>query len=73
MSTGYDSNMHRRSDLSTLLAAGLGGTFEMGRHLQYTLDTPITNLLLTMMDGASVHVDTLGDSTGRLLEPLSIS
>jgi len=27
----------------------------------------MTNLLLTMMDGAGVHVDTLGDSTGRLL------
>jgi hypothetical protein len=25
------------------------------------------------MDGAGVHVDKLGDSTGRLLEPLSIS
>jgi hypothetical protein len=25
------------------------------------------------MDGAGVHVDNLGDRTGRLLEPLSIS
>jgi len=45
----------------------------MGRHLQYPLATPMTNLLLTMMDGAGVHVDNLGDRTGRLLEPLSIS
>ena len=45
----------------------------MGRHLQYPLATPMTNLMLTMMDGAGVHVDKLGDSTGRLLEPLSIS
>ena len=45
----------------------------MGRHLQYTLDTPMTNLLLTMMDSAGVRLDKLGDSTGRLLEPLSIS
>ena len=65
--------MHRHSDLPTLLAGGLGGTFKMGRHLQYPLDTPMTNLLLTMMDGAGVHVDKLGDSTGRLFEPLSIS
>jgi hypothetical protein len=32
----------------------------------------MTNLLLTMMDGAGVRLDTLGDSTGRLLEPLAI-
>ena len=55
------------------VAGGLGGKFKMGRHLQYTLDTPLTNLRLTMMDGAGMHVDKLGDSTGRLLEPLSIS
>ena len=55
------------------LLAVSGGKFKMGRHLQYKLDTPMTNLLLTMMDSAGVHVDKLGDSTGRLLEPLSIS
>ena len=30
-----DGNMHRHSDLPTLMAGGLGGTFKMGRHLQY--------------------------------------
>jgi len=68
-----DGNMHRHSDLPTLLAGGLGGKFKMGRHLQYTLDTPMTNLLLTMMDGAGVRLDKLGDSNGRLLEPLAIT
>jgi len=68
-----DGNMHRHSDLPTLLAGGLGGKFKMGRHLKFTLDTPMTNLLLTMMDSAGVHLDKLGDSTGRLVEPLSIS
>ena len=29
-----DGNMHRHSDLPTLLAGGLGGKFKMGRHLQ---------------------------------------
>jgi hypothetical protein len=68
-----DGNMHRHSDLPTLLAGGLGGKFKMGRHHKYALDTPMTNLLLTMMDSAGVHLDKLGDSTGRLVEPLSIS
>ena len=49
-----DGNMHRHSDLPTLMAGGLGGKFKMGRHLQYKLDTPMANLLLTIMDGGGV-------------------
>ena len=52
---------------------GDGGTFKMGRHLQYKLDTPMANLLLTIMDGGGVHLEKLGDSNGRILEPLSVS
>ena len=68
-----DGNMHRHSDLPTLMAGGLGGTFKMGRHLQYRPDTPMANLLLTIMDGGGVRLEKFGDSTARLLEPLSIS
>jgi hypothetical protein len=68
-----DGNMHRHSDLPTLMAGSLGGKFKMGRHLQYKLDTPMANLLLTIMDAGGVHIETFGDSTGRILEPLSIS
>jgi len=68
-----DGNMHRHSDLPTLLAGGLGGTFKMGRHLRYTLDTPMANLLLTLMDAGGVHLEKFGDSNGRMLEPLSVS
>ena len=67
-----DGNLHRHSDLPTLMAGRLGGAFKTGRHLQYKLDTPMSNLLLTMLDNAGVPLDKLGDSTGRLLEPLSI-
>ena len=68
-----DGNMHRHSDLPTLLAGGLGGTFKMGRHLQYKLDTPMANLLLTIMGGGGLHLEKFGDSNGRILEPLSLS
>jgi hypothetical protein len=33
----------------------------------------MTNLLLTLMDGAGVRLEKLGDSTGRLGEPLTIA
>jgi hypothetical protein len=38
-----------------------------------TLDTPMANLLLTIMDGGGVHLEKFGDSNGRILEPLLLS
>jgi hypothetical protein len=39
-------------------------------HVKYPNRTPMTNLLLTMLDVANVpKVETLGDSTGRLKLP----
>jgi hypothetical protein len=68
-----DGNLHRHSDLPCLMAGKLGGAFKTGRHLNYKLDTPMANLLLTILDSVGVRVETLGDSTGRLpLEPLVI-
>jgi hypothetical protein len=69
-----DGNLHRHADLPTLMAGKLGGAFKTGRHLNYKLDTPMANLLLTMLDKVGVPLEKLGDSTGRLpLEALSIA
>ena len=69
-----DGNLHRHSDLPTLMAGSLGGRIKAGRHLNYKLDTPMSNLLLTILDAVDVPIEKLGDSTGRLpLEPLSIA
>jgi hypothetical protein len=68
-----DGNLHRHSDLPCLMAGKLGGAFKTGRHLNYKLDTPMANLLLTVLDSVGVEIDKLGDSTGRLpLEPLAL-
>jgi hypothetical protein len=58
-----DGNLHWHSNLPILL---LGGKLKGGRHLLYPEDTPMTNLLLNMMDMLNVPADHLGDSTGRL-------
>jgi hypothetical protein len=63
-----DGNLHRHSDLPTLMAGGLGGAFKTGRHLSYPQDTPMANLLLTILDKAGTPLDRLGDST----QPLSL-
>ena len=61
-----DGNLHRHADLPCLLAGSLGGQFKAGRHVRYDLDTPMSNLLLTMMDATGVRIEKLGDSSGRL-------
>ena len=68
-----DGNLHRHADLPCLMAGSLGGAFKTGRHVVNKLDTPMTNLLLTMLDAGGVRIDKLGDSTGRLpIETLSL-
>jgi hypothetical protein len=61
-----DGNLHRHSNLPCLMAGKLGGQFETGRHLAYKLDTPMSNLLVSILDKAGVQVDGIGDSTGPL-------
>ncbi len=61
-----DGNLHRHFDLPCLLAGKLGGEFKTGRHLAFPDNTPMTNLLLTLLDKAGVPLDKLGDSTRPL-------
>jgi hypothetical protein len=58
-----DPNKHSHKDLPTIVA---GGLTTGGRHLVAEKGTPMTNLMLSMMDQLDVKVDKLGDSTGRL-------
>ena len=59
-----DGNLHLYTDLPLLLVAGGVGGIKGGRHVRYPKRTPMTNLLLTMLDKAKVpHVEKLGDST----------
>src|SRR5215510_2880205 len=61
-----DGNLHRHFDLPTLLAGNLGGKFKTGTHYAFSDNTPMTNLLLTILDRAGAHIDKLGDSTAPL-------
>jgi hypothetical protein len=61
-------NLHAHMDLPLLV---VGGGLKGGRHLKYPLETPMTNLLLGMLDKSGIPAETLGDSTGRL--PLDLS
>jgi hypothetical protein len=61
-----NGNLHRHTDLPCVLAGKLGGKIQTGRHLAYPENTPMSNLLVTILDKVGVHADKLGDSTGSL-------
>jgi len=61
-----NGNLHRHTDLPCLLAGKLGGKFKTGRHLAYPENTPMANLLVTILDKVGAHVEKMGDSTGSL-------
>jgi hypothetical protein len=65
-----DGNLHLYTNLPLLLIAGGVAGIGGGRHVRYPRGTPMSNLLLTMLDKADVpHVPNLGDSTARATLP----
>ena len=61
-----DGNRHDHSPLPILVLGGGAGKLRGGAHVACPKDTPMTNLLLTVLDAAGVREDKLGDSTGAL-------
>ncbi len=61
-----NSNAHDHFPLPNLVVGGAAGTMKGGRHLKYEDHTPMTNLLVTMLDKVGVKQESLGDSTGTL-------
>jgi len=61
-----NGNLHRHTDLPCLLVGKLGGQFKTGSHYAYPENTPMANLLVTILDKAGVRVEKIGDSTGSL-------
>ncbi|HEY6615918.1 MAG TPA: DUF1552 domain-containing protein, partial [Vicinamibacterales bacterium] len=59
-------NLHAHYDLPIAVVGGGAGTLHGGRHLVYRKETPMTNLLLSLLEKAGVPAEKIGDSTGRL-------
>jgi hypothetical protein len=67
-----DANLHLYTDLPLLLAGG-GGGVKGGVHVRFPRRTPLSNLLVTMLDKAGIpNEGKLGDSTTKRLELPSI-
>jgi hypothetical protein len=61
-----DCNAHDPRAIPLLLAGGRSVQLKGGRHIRYPKETPLANLHLTLLDKLGVHLDRMGDSTGRL-------
>ncbi|MBZ5579705.1 MAG: DUF1552 domain-containing protein [Acidobacteriia bacterium] len=63
-----NSNVHNHAPLPIFIAGGAAGRLKGGRHLKYPENTPMSNLLLTILEKAGIHQESVGDSTGLLTE-----
>jgi hypothetical protein len=61
-----NSNLHDHFPLPNLVIGGGAVGLKGGRHIKFPDRTPMTNLLLSLLNKAGVSLDKLGDSTGKL-------
>ncbi len=61
-----NGNQHDHDPLPIIVAGGAAGQLKGGRHLKFAPHTPMSNLMLALMDKLGVPQETLGDSTQRL-------
>ena len=61
-----DGNEHNFNPLPIVLAGGASGRLQGGRHLRHAPDTPMSNLLLSMLHLLGVDQPDFGDSTGLI-------
>ena len=59
-----DSNAHTHDDLPLAVVGGGAGRLNGGLHVRESDGTPISNLVLTLLQRAGVEIESLGDSTG---------
>ncbi len=61
-----DGNQHTHDDLPLVIAGGGAGRLSGGKHVRYPHETPMNNMLLTLLDVLGAPAEKLGNSTGRL-------
>jgi hypothetical protein len=61
-----DGDRHNHNNLPIMLAGRGGGRIKQGRHVKFEKETPMTNMLLSVLDTVGVRAEKLGDSTGKL-------
>jgi hypothetical protein len=61
-----NGNQHDHDPLPILVAGGASGQLQGNRHLAFPMHTPMSNLMLSILDKLGVPQESFGDSTGKL-------
>ncbi len=61
-----NGNQHDHDPLPIVLAGAASGQMAGGRHMQYAPHTPMSNLLVSVLNKLGVNAESHGDSTGKL-------
>jgi len=61
-----NSNVHAHDQLPILIAGGAAGRLKGDRHIKVPNDTPLSNLLVGMLEVADCRAEKVGDSSGRI-------
>jgi hypothetical protein len=60
-----NGNIHSHMDVPIALVGG-GSGVKGNRHVATPMGTPLSNLLVTLVEKAGVPIDSFGDSTGTV-------
>jgi hypothetical protein len=63
-----NSNKHDHDPLPAVVLGRGYGQIKGNQHLRYPQDTPLANLLVTLLNRAGIPLEKMGDSTGLLSE-----
>jgi hypothetical protein len=61
-----NGNLHSHDNLPILLAGGAAGKLKGDRHLKFKPNTPLSNLMMAVLDKAGYPTEKFGDSSGRI-------
>jgi hypothetical protein len=61
-----NGNLHSHDNLPILVAGGGAGRLKGNRHLTFKPNTPLSNLMMAVLDKAGVPTEKFGDSSGRI-------
>ena len=61
-----NGNQHDHDPLPVILAGGASGQLAGGRHIRTAPHTPMSNLLVTLLNKLGIPADKHGDSTGKV-------
>jgi hypothetical protein len=59
-----NGNAHDHENLPTLLVGGAAGRHRGNRHIKMSKSTPLSNLMIALMDKAGINIEKFGQSDG---------